>query len=106
MNADEILRKFYEIADQASTQESATLIRQLGELFYARLRHTSDVYATIKDDFQELSTLVISRLKDNERNESEKIEKLIERMHSLANQFMAVENKVDELAALVMQYFS
>jgi len=105
MNSEQILQRFNEIADR-SDAESAVLVRQLGELFYARLRHTTEVYEQLGKDFQSLSTSVIERLRKNEQRQDAQLELLVDKMHTIGNRFMSVENKVDELAETVMQYFA
>lgn len=108
MNSEEIRNKFEQIADLATNPEYAALIRQLGELMYARLKHTTDVHnaidATVRalhEEFQELSVLLTTRLKDTERVYADRIDQVIDRTHTLANRFMAVEAKVDETVELL-----
>ena len=103
MNSEEIRAKFNQLAEQTPNPEIKLLITQLGELMFARLQHTTATHNAIaaaidglRAEFGELSVLLLSRLKDNERDQTEKIQAMINRIHTLSNRFMAVENKVDE----------
>lgn len=108
MYSDEVQTKFNEIADLAINPHVATLIRELGVLMSARFKHTTgvhnEIHALIKQlhtEFNELSTLVMARVKDTERYHSDKIATITDKLHNLSNRFMGVENKTDEFLAYV-----
>lgn len=108
MNAEEIRQTFFAIADASQSPEMQDLIHQLGELMYARLQNTSNVNVEIqaaitalRGEFVDLSLLLISRLKNNERDQADKIRNITDRVHNLGNRFMSVENKVDETVELI-----
>lgn len=108
MNSAEIRAKFYAIAELAPNTDYAMLVQQLGDLMFARLQHTTETHNTINasiealhNEFQELSILLLARLKDSERNEAEKIDRITDRIHTLSNRFVAVETKADDTIALL-----
>lgn len=108
MNSEAIRAKFYEIAERASTPEYATLVRQLGDLMFARLQNTTanndvmqEAVEALGIAFQELASTLGNRVALAEKRETENIRKLIDRVHNLSNRFMAVEDKVDQTVQLL-----
>jgi hypothetical protein len=102
-----IKAKFDEIAEKTSTPETADLVREIGAMMQDRFAHTNSIHVQINTDlgalrteFQELSSLLIARLKSTERLSGDQMENMIDRVHTLSNRFMAVEGKVDEMAEL------
>lgn len=108
MNAEEIRATLYEIAAKSPDNATAALVRQLGDLMFARLQHTTETHTAINENiealrtsFEALAQALAAQAKTNERQQSDKIRQMIDRVHTLSNRFMAVEDKTDQAMQLL-----
>lgn len=108
MAREEIQQKFEQIAAKAAIPEIGQLVRELGALMQDRMNAANDAHTAITGDieklrseFQELSQLLFSRLKDTERVNGDRVQRIIDRTHNLSNRFMAVEEKVNQVVEMI-----
>lgn len=108
MNTEKIESTFLEIAKRAVDPTISAFVVELAQLFTEQFNQATaerqEIELAIKatdESFKELSTLVLGRLQNNESDQAEKIAILLDRVHGLANRFMAVEDKANQS----MEYF-
>lgn len=108
MYSQEVQAKFNELADVTPQPAIAALLRELGDLMAERFDHTTGVHneiytqlSQLHTEFTNLSLLVMERLQNNEQHHADKITVITDKLHTLSNRFMAVEDKTDEFFAYV-----